>query len=110
MNTAGKWEIAFLNEVVLEEFMDIPLDMQAYFHRVCELIGRYGLENLGRPHIAPLKNKLWEIRMKGKDGIARAIYITQKDKIITILRVFKKKTKKVPNEEIALALRRLREA
>ena len=110
MNAARRWKVEFVNEVALAEFMNLSEDKKAYFARICDLIDKYGLENLGRPHIAPLQKKLWEMRLKGKDGIARAIYIAQPDKRATILRVFDKKTREVPDKEIQLALKRLSEA
>jgi phage-related protein len=94
--------------VELEEFRALPLDMQAYFFRVCHLIEDFGLENVGMSHIKPLRNKLHEIRLRGRDGTARAIYLAKESKV-TILRVMKKKTRDVPNSEIELALNRLRE-
>jgi len=52
---------------------------------------------------------LWEIRLKGKDGIARALYVTARVKRIIIVRVFVKKTQKTPRSEIKLALERAKE-
>ena len=31
-----------------------------------------GPQRVGLPHIRPLEGKLWEMRMQGRDGIARA--------------------------------------
>jgi len=44
--------------------------------------------------------------MKGRDGIARAIYVTAAGRRIVVLRVFAKKTERTPRREIELALRR----
>ncbi len=35
-----------------------------------------GSPPMHEPHVKHLGGKLWEMRMKGKDGIARAIYVT----------------------------------
>jgi hypothetical protein len=32
--------------------------------------------NIGMPHTRPLKNGLFELRVKGKEGIARVFYCT----------------------------------
>jgi phage-related protein len=56
-----------------------------------------------------LRAGLWEFRLKGKDGIARALYVTRSGKRIIIVRVFTKKTQKTPRREIALALARAQE-
>ena len=44
--------------------------------RMVDVIGRAGLTNLPRDWVKPLEGKLWELRITGKDGIARAIYVT----------------------------------
>jgi len=41
-----------------------------------------------------IEGPLWEMRMTGKDGIARAIYVTAKGKRVVVVRVFVKKTQK----------------
>lgn len=45
------------------------------------------------------------MRATGRDGIARAIYATARERRVVVLRVFRKKTRKTPKE----ALRRARE-
>jgi len=47
--------------------------------------------------------------MKGKDTIARAIYVTTVEKRIVIVRIFTKKKQKTPRREIELALKRAKE-
>lgn len=37
---------------------------------------RAGLERLRELYVKHLEGRLWEMRMKGKDGIARAAYVT----------------------------------
>jgi phage-related protein len=46
------------------------------------------------------------MRLKGKDGIARAIYVTARGQRVVVVRVFVKKTEKTPTREIRLALQR----
>ena len=46
------------------------------------------------------------MRMAGKDGISRAIYITARNQRIVVVRVFIKKKQKTPRREIDLALER----
>jgi phage-related protein len=54
-------------------------------------------------------DKLWELRLTGKDGIARAIYITATGRRVVIVRIFVKKTQKTPPREIELARQRAKE-
>jgi len=45
----------------------------------------------------------------GRDGIARAVYVTATEHGVVIVRVFTKKTQKTPRSEIDLALKRAKE-
>jgi len=56
-----------------------------------------------------LEGALWEMRMKGRSGIARAVYVTAVGKRIVVVHVFEKKTQKTPRREIATALKRAKE-
>ncbi len=47
--------------------------------------------------------------MRGKDGIARALYVTVAGQRVVVVRVFAKKTQKTPRREIELALARAKE-
>nr|WP_198007551.1 type II toxin-antitoxin system RelE/ParE family toxin [Dactylococcopsis salina] len=73
--------------------------MKARFVRIAELIAEYGLPNVGRPYVKHLEGSLWEIRMTGKDGISRALYVTAKPKRVVVVRVFIKKNKKPPEKK-----------
>lgn len=61
------------------------------------------------PYIKHVEDVLWEIRMKGKDGISRALYVTVKPERVIVVRIFVKKTQKTPRSEIKLALKRAQE-
>ena len=56
-----------------------------------------------------LEGPLWEMRMKGKNGVSRAIYVTARGRRVVVVRVFVKKTEKTPRREIDLALARAKE-
>ena len=53
-----------------------------------------------------LEGAVWEMRMKGRNGIARAAYITATGQRVVVVRVFAKKTQKTPRREIETVLRR----
>ena len=61
------------------------------------------------PHVKHLEGPLWEMRMKGRDGISRAIYVSARGRRIVVVRVFVKKTAKTPRRELDLALERAKE-
>ncbi len=92
-----------------DELEALPADMRARFRRIVELIQGYGLERVHEPHVEHLEGPLWEMRMKGRDGISRAIYLTASRRRVVVIRVFVKKTQKTPRREIDLALKRAKE-
>ena len=49
------------------------------------------------------------MRLKGRDGIARAAYVTVRERRVVVVHVFRKKTQKTPRREIDVALRKARE-
>jgi len=65
--------------------------------------------NLGLPHTKPMSNGLFELRVKGKEGIARVFYCTKVGKRIIMLHAFIKKTPKTPPNELRKAEKRLGE-
>ena len=104
------WTVETLNESVDQELQALPADMRARLVRICELIAAVGLERVGAPHVRHLTGPLWEMRMSGRAGISRALYVANRnDKRVVIVRAFIKKTRKTPRREIDLALRRARE-
>ncbi|MEM8866773.1 MAG: type II toxin-antitoxin system RelE/ParE family toxin [Verrucomicrobiota bacterium] len=103
------WTVEFLNETVAEELDALPTQMKARFEWIVNLIRENGLEDVGMPYVRHLQDKLWEMRMKGRDGISRALYVTAHEKRVVVVRVFVKKTQKTPPREIKLALERAKE-
>src|SRR5579883_2442902 len=70
------WSVEFLDQRVQSLLDALPLDMRASFQRIVELIQAHGLERVREPYVKHLEGPLWEMRMKGRDGIARAVYVT----------------------------------
>jgi len=103
------WKIETLNHSVDKELEALPEDMQARFFWIGELIRSRGLEKVGEPYVKHLQGGLWEMRIKGRDGISRAIYVIAKPKGVVVVRVFIKKTQKTPHKELELALKRAKE-
>jgi len=105
-----KWTVETLNKVVDAEIEALPQDMRGRFVRVVHLIEEFGPFNVGMPHIKSLDNKLWEIRVSGRDGIARGIYVVATGKRVMVVHAFIKKTQKTPSAALAMALKRAQEA
>lgn len=70
---AMTWSVETLGTQVDAEILALPKDMQAAFVRLAERIEAVGLERIGQPHVKHLQDKLWEMRLTGSDGIARAL-------------------------------------
>ena len=103
------WSVTFLNKIVYEEFLALPKSLIAVTLRIVDLIETNGREKTGMPYVRHLQDKLWEIRAKGKDGIARSLYVTASGKRVVIVRCFVKKSQKTPDKELKLALQRAKE-
>lgn len=103
------WTVEFIDRDVFEEMQAQPRDIRAKFEHIVRLIQSNGLERVHEPYIKHLEGKLWEMRMKGRDTISRAIYVTAVEKRIVIVRVFTKKTQKTPRREITAAIAKAKE-
>jgi phage-related protein len=102
------WEIVYYNEAVRLWVDSLPVGIRAYYARITGEMRQHG-PNLGMPYTRAMGDELFEIRAKGKEGIARIFYCTVLQGKIIILHGFVKKTDKTPKRELATARRRLRE-
>lgn len=103
------WSFEFASEVAVEEAAALPADLRARLERFAELIEAHGLAAMREPHAKHLEGKLWELRLKGRSGIARSLYVTVTGRRVVVLRTFVKKTQKTPRREIEIALARAKE-
>jgi phage-related protein len=108
-NRRMQWTVAFLNEEIKEALDTLPPDIRASFQRIVELIQANGLERIREPYLKHLEGPLWEMRLKGRSGIARAVYVTATGMRIVVVHVFAKKTQKTPRREIIQALKNAKE-
>ena len=103
------WTVETLNAAVDAEVLALPADMRAQLSRISLMIREFGLERMREPHVKHLQGLIWEMRMRGRDGISRALYVTAVGRRVIIVLVFVKKTQKTPSREIDLALSRSKE-
>ncbi len=103
------WVVQLLDREVEAALSALPLDIRASFERIVGLIQAHGLERVREPYVKHLEGPLWEMRMKGRDGIARAVYVAASGRRVVVVHVFVKKTQKTPRREIEIALRRAKE-
>lgn len=104
-----RWTVETFSRAVDAEIEALPKDMRARLVRLLEVIQQLGFEALPSASVKHLEEKLWELRITGRDGIARAIYMTATGRRVVVLRVFVKKTQKTPPREFELARRRAKE-
>jgi phage-related protein len=104
-----RWSVVFVNAAAQAELDALPVDMRAKFARIVTLIVEHGLDKVREPYVKHLDDKLWEMRLIGRDGIARAIYVTASGRRIVVLRCFVKKTQKTPKRELDVARERAKE-
>jgi phage-related protein len=65
--------------------------------------------NLGEPHTKAMGEGLFELRLKGAEGIARVFYCTVIGRRIVMLHSYVKKTQKTPQADLQIAIRRMKE-
>ena len=102
------WSIEYYSEKVQEELLELPEGLQARYIHLTNIMLSEGAY-LGEPHTKALGDGLFELRLKGKEGIARVMYCTIVNNKITILHIFIKKSQKIPKKELNLAKRRMKE-
>lgn len=103
------WTVETLNKAVDAEIEALPADMRARLVRLGAIIEAVGFQGLPADTVKHLEDKLWELRIRGKDGISRAIYVTASRQRVVIVRAFVKKTQKTPKHELELARQRAKE-
>ncbi len=84
------------------------MGIRAAYARLTELPAEVGLD-VRMPHSRAMGGGLYELRPRGREGIARVFYCTLGGQRILILRSFNKKTPGTPTRDLALARRRQRE-
>lgn len=102
------WRIEYYNSTVEQAVLRLPARLLARYLRLTDLMNEFG-PNLDMPHTRAMGEGLFELRVKGQEGIARALYCTVVHRRIVMLHVFIKKSQKTPKRELDIAKRRLQE-
>ena len=88
--------------------MSLPVTLQARYIGLTQRMLVYGA-NLGLPHTDAFGGGLFELRLKGVEGIARVFFCAMTEKEIIMLHGFVKKTQQTPAKELKLAKQRMKE-
>ena len=102
------WIIDYFSEEVRLEIDTLPVGIRASYTRLTELLEEFGLE-LRMPHSRAMGGGLFELRPRGREGIARVFYCMKVGRKIIMLHSFMKKTNETPKRELNIARRRQRE-
>ncbi len=102
------YSITYYSVAVQEQILDLPDTLAARYIVLTRRMVALG-PNLGEPHTKALGNGLFELRLKGAEGIARVFFCTIVGRRIVVLHSFAKKTNKTPLRELEIAQSRLKE-
>lgn len=102
------FEITYYSESVQEQIFELPDTLAARYIVLTRRMLAIG-PNLGEPHTKAMRSGLFELRLKGAEGIARVFYCTLIGKRIVMLHSFVKKTDRTPKRELEVAQSRLKE-
>jgi phage-related protein len=102
------WTITFFDSRVEAGLLKMPAGFVARFIRYAERMEVYE-PDLGMPHTRAMGRGLFELRLKGPEGIGRVFYCTLSGQRIMMLHHFAKKTQKTPSKELDIARKRLKE-
>jgi phage-related protein len=102
------YTVEFYSDAVQAEIMALPSTLAARFIGLADRMKVVGA-NLGEPHTEAFGGGLFELRLKGAEGIARVFYCTLVGRRIVMLHSFVKKTQKTPLNEKRIAEARLKE-
>jgi len=102
------YTITYYSDAVQEAVLGLPPSLLARYFSLTDRMAIYGA-NLGAPHTTAFGGGLFELRMKGAEGIARVFYCTLVGRRIVMLHSFVKKTQKTPPNERRIAETRMKE-
>ena len=102
------YTIVYYSESVQEQILDLPDTLAARYVVLTRRMVAIG-PNLGEPHTKAFGDGLFELRLKGAEGIARVFFCTQIGKRIVVLHSFIKKSDRTPQRELDVAVTRLKE-
>jgi phage-related protein len=103
-----EFEIRYYSQTVLRDILELPDTLAARYVVLSRRMVSMG-PNLGEPHTKAMGQGLFELQLKGSEGIARVLYCTQVGRRIVVLHSFVKKSNRTPARELAVAVNRMQE-
>jgi phage-related protein len=102
------YTIEYYSDAVAEDILGLPDSLAARYVVLTRRIVAVG-PNLGPPHTDAFGEGLFELRLKGQEGIARVFFCALIGRRVVMLHCFVKKTQKTPAREIEIARKRMKE-
>jgi phage-related protein len=102
------YSISYFHTRVKAEIESWPDSVLADYARTIELLIEFG-PHLRMPHSRAMGGGLFELRVRGREGIGRAFYCFVVGQRIVILHGFIKKTQETPEHELKIARKRMKE-
>ena len=102
------YEIRYYSEGVVADILALPDSLAARYVVLTRRMQAVG-PHLGEPHTKAIGHGLFELRLKGAEGIARVFYCTRVGKRIVMLHSFVKKSNRIPLRELDVAMTRMKE-
>ena len=102
------YTISYFSEAVQEDILALPDTLAARYVVLSRRMVALG-PNLGEPHTKAFGDGLFEMRLKGAEGIGRVFFCTLVGKRIVMLHSFVKKSDRTPLREREIAQTRMKE-
>lgn len=102
------YAITYYSASVQEEILALPDTLAARYIVLTRRMVALG-PNLGEPHTKAFGDGLFELRLKGAEGIARVFFCTLIGRRIVMLHCFVKKSERTPIREREIAEARMKE-
>lgn len=103
-----EYTIEYYSDAVAAEILALPDSLAARYVVLTRRMVAVGA-NLGSPHTEAFGDGLFELRLKGADGIARVFFCTLVGRRVVMLHAFVKKTQKTPRSAVEMARKRMKE-
>lgn len=102
------YSILYYSEEVQRSIFHLPDTLAAQYVVLTRRMIALG-PNLGEPHTKAFGGGLFELRLKGAEGIGRVLFCTLADRRIIMLHSFVKKSDRTPVRERKIAETRMKE-
>jgi len=102
------YTINYYSDAVQEQIIELPDTLAARYIVLTRRMIALG-PNLGEPHTKAFGDGLFELRLKGAEGIARVFFCTLVGRRIVMLHSFIKKSERTPSREREVAETRMKE-